>query len=177
MAPFDWFTSDDTGAGSDDELWGASGSKSPFDPCPKGWRVPAYSSGNKSPWNHFLDSWSGFPSLQLVGSGDGTGIVFGDYPSSNVVGLGFYPYNFERIPRDFSKPGSVGSNPGHVTGGLFPYVSSNDIYGHYWTANAESGTPNAKGMYINFSPFESVAIADLETPSRAYGAFVRCVKE
>ena len=42
-----WNAEGDTSA---NELWGATGSKSPFDPCPAGWRVPAFENG-KSPWN------------------------------------------------------------------------------------------------------------------------------
>lgn len=44
----DWYASE--AVDSNDELWGMSGDKSPFDPCPEGWRVPAYKN-EKSPWN------------------------------------------------------------------------------------------------------------------------------
>ena len=44
----DWYASETVA--SDDELWGMSGGKSPFDPCPAGWRVPAYKN-DQSPWN------------------------------------------------------------------------------------------------------------------------------
>lgn len=59
----DWYTiADDLSAG-DNDLWGSNGEKSAFDPCPEGWRVPAYSN-TKSPWARFegIDDGWGDPS-------------------------------------------------------------------------------------------------------------------
>ncbi len=46
---FDWYRNDNV---HNDNLWNnADGSKSIYDPCPAGWRVPNFGSGNTSPWN------------------------------------------------------------------------------------------------------------------------------
>jgi hypothetical protein len=50
---YDWYTNNDSS--KNDALWGGSnlvtpGRKTVFDPCPAGWRVPAWS-GNQSPWS------------------------------------------------------------------------------------------------------------------------------
>ena len=55
-SPYDWNSSPNV------NLWGNSttsivNSKSPYDPCPVGWRVPVYKSG-VSPWNGLSGSWS-----------------------------------------------------------------------------------------------------------------------
>jgi hypothetical protein len=45
-APYDWYTN--TPGSMNGNLW--SGTKTIYDPCPPGWRVPAFS-GSTSPWN------------------------------------------------------------------------------------------------------------------------------
>jgi hypothetical protein len=56
----DWYTVTDSRSSQNDDLWGGSdlatpGAKTIFDPCPAGWRVPAWS-GNQSPWSTFTTS-------------------------------------------------------------------------------------------------------------------------
>jgi len=45
----DWYAT--TRDKQDDSLWGHNKIKSPFDPCPEGWRVPGYKN-NISPWEN-----------------------------------------------------------------------------------------------------------------------------
>ena len=44
------------------ELWGKSGDKTPFDPCPKGWRVPP-EKNDLSPWNNLTDATTPYSKL------------------------------------------------------------------------------------------------------------------
>ncbi len=56
----DWYTATNDHAYQNDALWGScdpkatSTSKTIFDPCPPGWRVPAWHN-NTSPWNGFTE--------------------------------------------------------------------------------------------------------------------------
>jgi hypothetical protein len=56
----DWYTATDSRSSQNDALWGGSdlvtpGEKTIFDPCPAGWRVPAWS-GSQSPWSALTTS-------------------------------------------------------------------------------------------------------------------------
>jgi hypothetical protein len=56
-SPYDWYY----GSSRNDTLWGHSGLKTIYDPCPSGWRVPKNSgmSSSTSPWYGFTKSNSG----------------------------------------------------------------------------------------------------------------------
>lgn len=43
---FDWYGTNN----SNNSLWDRSGNKTPYDPCPPGWKVPTSGSGNNSAW-------------------------------------------------------------------------------------------------------------------------------
>jgi hypothetical protein len=66
-AGYDWYTNTGSRSSQNDALWGGSnlvtpGEKTIFDPCPAGWRVPAWS-GTQSPWSTFTTSnftWSNY---------------------------------------------------------------------------------------------------------------------
>lgn len=50
--PYDWYA---TEKNQGEERWcAADGSKTEFDPCPRGWRVPVSGFGNASPWYNCL---------------------------------------------------------------------------------------------------------------------------
>ncbi|MCI1785929.1 MAG: fibrobacter succinogenes major paralogous domain-containing protein [Bacteroidales bacterium] len=56
----DWYTVTNSSSSQNGSLWGGSdlatpGEKTIFDPCPTGWRVPAWS-GSQSPWSTFTTS-------------------------------------------------------------------------------------------------------------------------
>jgi hypothetical protein len=57
---YDWYTATNSRSSQNDVLWGVSnlatpGEKTIFDPCPAGWRVPAWS-GSQSPWSALTTS-------------------------------------------------------------------------------------------------------------------------
>ncbi|MCI1785083.1 MAG: fimbrillin family protein [Bacteroidales bacterium] len=64
---YDWYTATNSKDSQNSALWGGSdlatpGEKTIFDPCPAGWRVPAWS-GSQSPWSAFTTSnftWSNY---------------------------------------------------------------------------------------------------------------------
>lgn len=85
-----------------DQLWGASGNKSPFDPCPAGWRVPAFEN-NTSPWNRLTvteDQRSSFDTSKGYSWGD-----LGYYPAAGyrvnstgtIYGAGSYGYYWSSL--------------------------------------------------------------------------------
>ncbi|MDR0657937.1 MAG: InlB B-repeat-containing protein [Mediterranea sp.] len=54
-SPYDWYY----GSSRKNELWGHSGAKTIYDPCPAGWRVPKNSGMSEatSPWYGFNGTW------------------------------------------------------------------------------------------------------------------------
>lgn len=46
--PYDWYATEKNQG--EDRWCAADGSKTPFDPCPRGWRVPVSGAGSDSPW-------------------------------------------------------------------------------------------------------------------------------
>jgi len=80
--PNDWNSS------PNNNLWGNPttsivNAKSPYDPCPVGWRVPVYKSG-VSPWSGLSDSWSTWSSK--VGYPPGSG--YRHYSNGEFCGVG-----------------------------------------------------------------------------------------
>ncbi|MFV0420068.1 MAG: hypothetical protein ACK5KT_15225 [Dysgonomonas sp.] len=181
---FDWYSGDGAGTVSDNELWGTPTQKSPFDPCPAGWRVPAYSA-SKSPWAPYVDTsgWGG-------GWGDGTdGLSTTGSNGYNFVGtssrtaLGYYPAGFARAPKAFFKGGPVGTSDQYpsAAGGTFlviGYETANGqdrIEAHYWTSSISNNT-KAKMLSITIGMMGDSSSDESLSP-KAKGAFVRCVKE
>lgn len=158
----DWFTTDDTGASGDNELWGGmSGNKSPFDPCPAGWKVPAMSSATKSPWAKFEGSWS---------------LSFGS-TGLNMTGIGFYPYGFPRLPRPIISCVGVGCLGQNYVGGAFSGSSVwNSERGAYWTATGSSNNLAARTTGIVGAGSPQPLLKNLDY-SRSGGAYVRCVRD
>ena len=161
----DWFTTDDTGASGDNDLWGGiSGGKSPFDPCPAGWKVPAMSSATKSPWTFESSGWGG------------GGVTIGS-TGFTMTGLGFYPYGFPRFPRPvISCVGipCVGQN--YVGGAFVASAFWNSERGAYWTATASTNNLAARTSGIIGAGSPQPTFTNLDF-SKAGGAYVRCVRE
>ena len=143
---YDWFY---TGSESTDNIrWATSeNSKSIYDPCPAGWRVP--DGGHNGVWSNALGSSSDF---------DG------------------YPFDCDKIGMNFSgKFGSVstiwypasGSRDGYH-GGLGP---EDGDYGIYWSASPDG--IYAYGLIFDFDESVNPSFND----SRANGLSVRCIKE
>lgn len=126
-SPFDWFTSTDDLAAGDNNLWGDSGKKSSFDPCPKGWRVPAYSkTTGKSPFTQFLAEYSlgmaeSKPS-HVTTDPSGNALVFGESLPS-ITSIGVFPYGMVRWPRESPTASAVGGAPGTISGGFSGYLA------------------------------------------------------
>ncbi|MBD8387607.1 hypothetical protein [Dysgonomonas sp. BGC7] len=170
----DWFTTDETGASSDSDLWGGiSGTKSPFDPCPAGWKVPQMSSETKSPWDKY-ENGGGWDPEYTMGS---TGVTMGGTMMGTQPSLGFYPYGFPRFPRPIVSCVTVGCAGQNYVGGAFvgSYVVNSER-GAYWTATSSANNLAAKtsGIVGAGSPMPSFTNMDF---AKSGGAYVRCVKE
>lgn len=178
--PADWYTNDATGASGNDNLWPSSGAKSPFDPCPKGWRVPS-SSASRSPWFLFEsvdDPWGWGPGSSPAQHVN-TGMNFNNV--SGATDLGFYPYGLYRIGSAYTTGcPMVGGEPFIVVGGLAYdcLVADQDRSAMYWMADPISGKAQVKAECFEYKgsmPMAAPAVSVMEVP-RSTGAFVRCVK-
>lgn len=71
---YDWYTANNDRTSQNDALWGSSNptatptGKTIFDPCPPGWRVPAWIN-NTSPWN-------GFTPTTFISSSENYGSIY-----------------------------------------------------------------------------------------------------
>lgn len=158
---YDWVATSSGSSGNQlDNLWGnpntttstntSKGSKSIYDPCPPGWRVP--------PQN----TWTGFTS---TGGNTSTSSQFNVSGSFNI-GWTFYTGG--------SKSGSTTFYP---AAGYRSYGSgqlgSVGSGGYYWSSSPySSGSGNAGSLY-----FSSGNVRPLYGDYRAYGFSVRCVQE
>lgn len=183
-APFDWMTSSESGVTDYKDLWGGVyQEKSPFDPCPKGWKVPPHSNNGRSPWKNYEAYQSGWdyivPSEAVFGD-NGVNLINRDLNGE----LGFYPYGKFRRDRDILEPcGNGGSGNSRVTSG-------GDFYGKcmsnvdarfvlYWSATQGDSPLTGKAEYMqrqgdHMGPAER----DFKNMSmgKAIGAYVRCVQ-
>lgn len=85
---YDWYS---TTGEHDDNLWGATGSKSVYDPSPEGWRVPKSGTGTASPWNGITNSVTfnyGYNWTSSIGWYPATGYL--DYNSGSLMNTGIY---------------------------------------------------------------------------------------
>lgn len=158
----------------DNDLWGAvSGVKSVFDPCPKGWKVPANTS-NYSPWQKYhgegLGGWSNYEfnqfqnGVELISSGD-------------TPYLGFYPKVSFRFGRATLAGGVVGGSGSQLPGGIFAYETIRPASA-YWSSSAGSnGLAKAFTLEGGAGSFWPIMVSDTQQIDKATGAFVRCVKE
>jgi len=139
----------------DDNLWNAS-SKTFFDPCPAGWRVPvANTTAYSNPWAGFSD---GNPSSTSSVSPGGIG-VFEFWTNSGGTGGRLYD-------KDGTKAWYPAAGYRKATDGGF---SSTGTYAYYWS----SVTTASSGYRLNFT---GTAVT-ITTASRAVGASVRCIQQ
>ena len=102
-SPYDWYSN---GSTQNNNLWNnKDGSKTVYDPCPEGWRVPTSGSASSSPW------YSYYSSDYLSGT-----FSYGWNWTSSYYGLGCYPAAGYRKY-------STGS------------ITSAGTYGYYWSAS------------------------------------------
>jgi hypothetical protein len=157
---YDWYTTtdDENRTYQNDALWGGASTLTPtsktiFDPCPAGWRVPPWqgvetpTTSECSPWGSFgLDTTEIKTSVTVAVSG-GTWSSYGITWTS----AGFYPAAGYR----------------NASSGALSSVGG---YGAYWSASTYNGTGfrlvfTSSGVYPAFYSF------------RAGGISVRCVQE
>ena len=114
-SPYDWFVYNNSSYQNND-LWGGAdisvttfASKTVFDPCPTGWRVPPFT-GSKSPWD---------------------GYSLGTYSNYSILltGIGYYPASGYRVngTGGFNNVGSYGywwSASPNSTNAYNPYFNS-----------------------------------------------------
>lgn len=147
----DWYTTDANG--HNDNLWGAGSSKSPYDPCPKGWRTLP----DARAWRDFSAN----------GTSDGTFLFWNQgtqsaasyvatngrlyTPAETIASLAWYPAS-----------GYYDSSIGDL--------SSSSYQGSVWSSMGGGNTANQLSFNIN-----SVSVA--MGTSRGHGASVRCVQE
>lgn len=147
-APFDWNSSPNTA------LWGGAtygATKTIFDPCPAGWRVPSYwkTSTSASPLEYVAYSAGSFTYSSL---GYGGGIYANGWPFTyNGFSIGFYPLTGYRMYSD-------------------GYLYSTSTLGYYWFATTSND--NSRYMYsINSTVMPS------SSSQRGNGISVRCVQD
>ena len=148
-SPNDWYCTDANN--QNDALWkstAASGSsKTMYDPCPPGWRVP--DGGNSGVWHKAFssDAWSS--------NWDSTnkGMDFGNTDKKLGTGIIWYPAAGNRFGSD-GKLYSIGS------------------YGYYWSCT----NTNTTAYSLNFGA-SSYVNPSYTIPNRAFGNSVRCLSE
>jgi hypothetical protein len=148
----DWYSV--TASTHNDLLWGGASygnSKTIYDPCPAGWRVPSFykTSTSTSPWEYLAYSSSAF-----TYSSGGYGGSFANHGWSflyNSSSIGYYPAAGYR----------------YAGSGALYYVGS---IGLYWSASSYSGC--GFSLYFNSS-----GVYPASYDYRADGFSVRCVQE
>lgn len=158
----DWYTSTDDRAYQNDALWGGASLVTPtaktiFDPCPAGWRVPA--------WSSSLSPWNGFDTTNPSGTAD----TYNEYlyfPWQNAVWANCYGHIYN-LASDTYYPASGCRNS---NSGAFSNVGG---FGRYWSASVSS-TVAQHSFGLDLS---DVYVVTNQSYYRAHGHSIRCVKE
>ena len=136
----------------------SDGKKTPFDPCPPGWRVPkGGTTATDNPWSGFRD---GSASSTSNGSWSWSGFA---WKSSSNTGAAGALYNYNSVQAWYPASGRL-----RYVDGTLSYVGS---YGYCWSATPYSQT-NGYTLY-----FSSSGVLPSNDNYRAYGFPVRCVQE
>jgi hypothetical protein len=143
---------------SNPNLWNdTDGCKTVYDPCPAGWRVPAFNGNiirDNSPWKGFSDAGGGAgASAGAVYWGDASigGITWGENAKYPAAGY-----------------------RSHIDGTVDKQGGPYDSYGYYWSASPKEGfTTRAGGMVF----FDTGDVRVAAHTYKANGLSVRCVKE
>lgn len=146
------------------ELWDESGRKTPFDPCPQGWRVPLVLN-QRSPWSsNFAITVSGKPDTNnpendlggvKIGPQDQFGIIGFSFELDPYYNIGFYPCGPTIEPN---------------------FANFSNQTGKYWTASVALSTIESYDFkmliyYINNKQ------TYFRAEKMASGAAIRCVKD
>ena len=143
---YDWYY---TGSSSTDDTRWTESSKSIYDPCPSGWRVP--DGGDNGIWSKALGSSSYFTQSSLYDSTNKGMNFSGKFGSASTI---WYPASGYRYRGD----GSLGG-------------FGNYDYGYCWSASPY----NDSAYHLGFDSSDSVNPSN--SSPRAAGFSVRCVKE
>ncbi|MBB4037886.1 hypothetical protein GGR21_003807 [Dysgonomonas hofstadii] len=148
----DWYTANTSNSDQDDNLWYDENllKKTPYDPCPPGWRVAYVDTPGDTP----------FANLPVPGNfSDGTGI---DGVMGYTAAAGY------RDPKsgDFA----TFTNPNN-NNEIDSYVG---IEGHVWNATIGTNSHEYQAYNLYFKPYTLLAN---QLQARASGCSVRCVKD
>ena len=156
--PYDWYAQ--TSENQNNDLWGDGSVKSPYDPCPKGWRVAPngtwsdFTRDADVPLNGTFPYYSDGVVGESFGAGDfkaTNGRLYKVSTSGAGTPLAWYP-----------APGFRFSNTGAM------YGVAND--GYCWA----SGGNGASGMYVGFNV---TWLSPDGGNNRAFGLLLRCLSE
>ena len=151
---------------TEEEEVGTNATKSIFDPCPPGWRLPV-----NGTWAHFTGDGSGSSTTSTTATFQWGVVTFNGHDRG--TGRTYYPLTFyasKSNPTDASIPtiffpasGDRDSSNGAMGGA--------GSYGFYWGSSPGSAT-NGYDLYFN-----SGTVNPSRNVSRANGCPVRCVRE
>jgi uncharacterized protein (TIGR02145 family) len=139
-SPYDWYTSTNSTSSQNNELWGGENLTTPsdktiFDPCPAGWRVPAWK-GSQSPWSSLGDN---NISTSSVGTFANYGVTWTTITAGYWPAAGYRTYSDGFLNR-------VGSS------GFYWSASPNSSNGYYLGFNSSNLYPsNSNGRAHGFS--------------------------
>jgi hypothetical protein len=128
---YDWYTATNSKDSQNSALWGGSdlanpGEKTIFDPCPAGWRVPAWS-GNQSPWSALITSnftWDSSNYGRTYGGSYYPAAGYRHGSSGALFNTGSSGSNWSASPYSY-----YGYNLGFNDGHLYPSGYSHRSYG------------------------------------------------
>lgn len=161
--PMNFYTASGNWTTPSEDLWNSTGSKSVFDPCPAGWRIPV---GGATPANN---PWAGFSNgdENSVAGSNYTGDYFkwqlANTSGSNIAGSAGALYSHTDTQAWYPATGNrnFGDGKNTYTGTL----------AFYW-----SSSPNGSaGGFCLYS--HSTNVNPSTNNNRAYGFPVRCVQE
>jgi uncharacterized protein (TIGR02145 family) len=137
-SPYDWYTNANNTSSQNKALWGGEilttpSDKTIFDPCPAGWRVPAFK-GGQSPWSTLGDNGS---STSSVGTWENYGVTWTAITAGYWSAAGYRNYNDGSLSDVGSNGNNWSASPGPIggfylgfnSGGVYPTGGSNRAYG------------------------------------------------
>lgn len=148
-----------------DYLWSENGKKTPFDPCPEGWRVPPIISG-RTPWYY-----GGYPTSPNDTNGLSPDGCFGATTHDIATNRGFMFANSGYNIGFYSVTGVRNASNGMLTA---PTTN-----GSYWIASASSNRVSASVFRDTayMWSLENTSVYMGKNGQRANGYAIRCIKE
>lgn len=171
---FDWYSYNETDPSQRwDDRWSKDecgvSRKSPFDPCPQGWKVPSYEDADgQFPW-HGIGSYKDSP--YWVGGEYGYTWTVARGVSSSIGDFGYYPATGYRSPSN----GALVSQGGSAT--------VYGINGYAWTANSSPHeTSTFIGLSLHYTGRENgYTNSEIHTwgynANPSFGFPIRCIKD